>query len=77
VSPAHKTRYTNRVAAAMKVKARGGAERPAAAERAGEGAGALVWLPVAAGDPEGVDGDGVGDCPKSGAPDEGAGTETS
>lgn len=58
----------------MKVKARGGAERPAAAERAGEGAGALVWLPVAAGDPEGVDGDGVGDCPKSGAPDEGAGT---
>lgn len=78
MSPAHKTRYTNRVAAARKVKARGGAERPAAAERAGEGAGALVWLPVAAGDPEGVDGDGVGvgvgDCPKSGAPDEGAGT---
>lgn len=78
MSPAHKTRYTNRVAAARKVKARGGAERPAAAERAGEGAGALVWLPVAAGDSEGVDGDGdgvgVGDCPKSGAPDEGAGT---
>ena len=79
VSPAHKSRYTNRVAAAVAAarKVRGVAERPAAPERAGEGAGVLVWLPVAAaaGDPEGVD-DDDGGGPKNGAPDDGAVTET-
>lgn len=78
VSPAHKSRHTNRVAAARNV--RGVAERPAAPERTGEGAGVLVWLwlPVAAaaGDPEGIDDDGDGDWPKNGAPEDGAGTET-
>jgi hypothetical protein len=76
----HKTRYTNRVTATVAAarKVRGVAERPAAPERSGEGAGVLVWLPVAAaaGDPEGVDDDGDGPNPKNGAPDEGAGTET-
>ena len=74
VSPAHKSRYTNRVAAAVAAarKVRGDAERPAAPERAG-----VVWLPVAAaaGDPEGVD-DDDGGGPKNGAPDDGAVTET-
>jgi hypothetical protein len=89
---AHKTRYTSRVAAAVAAakKVCDDAERLAAPERAGEGAaaGVLESLPVAAaaGDPEGVpvaaaagDSDGVsdgGDCPKNGAPADGAGTET-
>lgn len=77
---AHKTRYTSRAAAtaaAAEKKDGGDAERPAAPVcAAGEGAGVLVSLPVAAaaGDPEGAGDDG--DCPENGAPASGAGTET-
>jgi hypothetical protein len=79
VSPAHKTRYPSRVAAAATAVNKlcaDAAERLAAPERAGEGAGVLEAIPVpsAAGDPEGAGDDG--DWLKNGAPADGAGTET-
>ena len=61
MSWAHKIRYTSRAAAAaaaVKKLCADAAERLAARERAGEGAGVLEAIPVPAGDPEGAGDDG-------------------